>query len=239
MADKTPVQDKLSQVLAELMWCLAGTEEEDEYAGQVYCQMADDGMEELVDVDGEESNSEAEDVEIISTTFVDEEENSDDDTEESNGNESSSGEDIAGDNEEQEDEEEGNKDINVKHCRGAHLVSLYISTFLQTMRREWGNVDKHRLDKFYTAIRFMVSEVGMCKSRSNSVRRLCPDLFSCSCSFLSAPTNNQGVQVHVQAPLEHWRRSTFQRRSLRGGPLCRYAGPHQWTALPYNRHLRR
>ena len=31
MADKVPVQDKLSQILAELMWCLAGTEEDDEY----------------------------------------------------------------------------------------------------------------------------------------------------------------------------------------------------------------
>ena len=36
MADKVPVQDELSKRLAELIWCFAGTEEEDEYAGQVY-----------------------------------------------------------------------------------------------------------------------------------------------------------------------------------------------------------
>ncbi|KAL7479774.1 hypothetical protein ACHAW6_005503, partial [Cyclotella cf. meneghiniana] len=38
-----------------------------------------------------------------------------------------------------------------KHCRGAHLVSLYIATVLRTVRREWGYVDKHCVDKFYTA----------------------------------------------------------------------------------------
>jgi len=38
------------------------------------------------------------------------------------------------------------------------LVSLYISTFLHTVRREWGNVDKHRVDKFYTAVRLMIGE---------------------------------------------------------------------------------
>ena len=59
-----------------------------------------------------------------------------------------------------DDEEQQIKDMNEKHCRGAHLVSLYISTFLCTMRREWGNVDKHRVDKFYTAVRLMISEVS-------------------------------------------------------------------------------
>merc|ERR1719343_1894200 len=157
-------------------------------------------MEELVDGDGEESNSEAEDVEIISTTFVDEEKNSDDDTEESNSNESSSGEDIAGDNEEQEDEEEGNKDINVKHCRGAHLVSLYISTFLQTMRREWGNVDKHRLDKFYTAIRFMVSEAYKYMSKRHwniGVVRLFNDVLYEEGLSADTPGLTNGLRYHI------------------------------------------
>lgn len=58
-----------------------------------------------------------------------------------------------------EDEEAEEHDIDEKHCRGAHLVSLYIATFLRTVRREWGNVDKHRIDKFYTAVRLMLSEV--------------------------------------------------------------------------------
>lgn len=159
MADKVPVQDKLSQVLAELMWCLAGTEEDDEYAGQVYLQMEEGEFEDgdQDGIEGEEEDGEEEDdddVEIMDVTCVDGEDE----------------EDIMdeGDNEDEEgseatysDEEDGAdlKDALEKHCRGAHLVSLYIGTFLRTVRREWGNVDKHRIDKFYTAVRCMISEV--------------------------------------------------------------------------------
>lgn len=46
-----------------------------------------------------------------------------------------------------------------KHCRGAHLVSLYIATVLRTVRREWGYVDKHCVDKFYTAVRVLSSSI--------------------------------------------------------------------------------
>ena len=53
MADKVPVQDKLSQILAELMWCLAGTEEDDEYAGQVYMQMEEEENGFFEDEDGD------------------------------------------------------------------------------------------------------------------------------------------------------------------------------------------
>ena len=163
MADKVPVQDKLSKILAELMWCLAGTEEEDEYAGQVYMQMDDDG---LYDDGNEEEDGtscgmiyEDEDGDTMQIIEMDDEEEEDSDEEEEGGTD---GEDPM---EEEEYAEEGEemeqriKDINEKHCRGAHLVALYISTFLTTVRREWGNVDKHRVDKFYTAVRYMVSEV--------------------------------------------------------------------------------
>jgi hypothetical protein len=162
MADKVPVQDKLSQILAELMWCLAGTEEDDEYAGQLYLQMDEEGDEFLDDED-------ADDLEEVETSSVDKEtmENvqpieSDDDSdgfkilsvERVEGGE----DDGANDNEHDADDEAQQEDE--KHCRGAHLVSLYIATFLRTVRREWGNVDKHRVDKFYTAVRLMLSEVS-------------------------------------------------------------------------------
>ncbi|KAL7479773.1 hypothetical protein ACHAW6_005502 [Cyclotella cf. meneghiniana] len=62
MADKVPVQDKLSQVLAELMWCLAGTEEDDEYAGKLYLPMDEEGEEfvddeDVDDLEDEETSS--------------------------------------------------------------------------------------------------------------------------------------------------------------------------------------
>ena len=47
----------------------------------------------------------------------------------------------------------------LKHCRGAHLVSLYLRTFLRTMRDNWGKMDYHRMDKFYTLVRFVMNSV--------------------------------------------------------------------------------
>ena len=167
MADKVPVQDKLSQILAELMWCLAGTVEEDETAGQMYMQIT------------EEANGgvyQDEDGDIMWTEVVEddkdekeeeEEENawqdmpSDEDVDEEEGSEVE-GMDESGD-EEVDEEGERIAIMNESHCRGAHLVSLYVATFLRTVKREWGNVDKHRVDKFYTAVRLMIREVSqMC-----------------------------------------------------------------------------
>ena len=213
MADKTPVQDKLSKILAELMWCLSGTEEEDEYAGQVYLQMencgegegGDEDMLNMGDDDGDDGEEDDENVmegegengKNDMVEFDNDEEDSDpralfgtNYNEEDEMNDSGVFEDEDGDTmeiiemdndgdtivemeninaEEDDDEEEEDdeideelriKQMNESHCRGAHLVSLYISTFLRTVRREWGNVDKHRVDKFYTAVRYMVSEVS-------------------------------------------------------------------------------
>ena len=61
MADKVPVQDELSKRLAELIWCFAGTEEEDEYAGQVYLGM-DEGEREDFGSDGAAPGMEGEHV---------------------------------------------------------------------------------------------------------------------------------------------------------------------------------
>ena len=47
----------------------------------------------------------------------------------------------------QDDDSEEIDDSLLKHCRGAHLSALYVRTFFRTMRREWGNVDKHRIER--------------------------------------------------------------------------------------------
>ena len=177
MADKTPVQDKLSKLLAELMWCLSGTEEEDEYAGQVYMQMENGGMDDIDELEGGEEDvvigvdpqaerelfgnsdvyedDEGDTMEIVN---MDDKENGNDDDELEDEDEEQ--EELDEDDDEEDMEEQRINALNEAHCRGAHLVSIYLSTFLQTVRREWGNVDKHRVDKFYTAVRYMVSEVS-------------------------------------------------------------------------------
>jgi hypothetical protein len=148
MCDMVPVQDRLSEILAETMWCLGGSEEDDEYAGQVYLRyengFEDDDEEE--EIEEEEEGSIDQDIE----KYMEEEMDSDDDYK------LLSVEEV----DEESEEEEGESAEDEKHCRGAHLVSLYIATFLRTVRREWGNVDKHRVDKFYTAVRLMLSEVS-------------------------------------------------------------------------------
>ncbi|CAJ1938234.1 unnamed protein product [Cylindrotheca closterium] len=170
MADKAPVQDELSKRLAELLWCVAGTEEEDEYAGQAYldmCEqselaMADDfdeddvTMEEIVNI----LSNEVREIESDSENESEEEGDGEDDPEEEDGvsNKSSlfANQDDGGG---VEDEEESVDDINMPHCRGAHLASIFIRTFLRTIRREWGGMDKYRVDKFYTLMRLYLHEV--------------------------------------------------------------------------------
>lgn len=142
MCDKVPVQDRLSEILAETMWCLAGSEESDEYAGRLYLEMKDNGSEEE---DGVIDN----DIE----RYMEEEMESDDDEDE--GYKIISVEGLEDESEEETTDDEENQ----RHCSGAHLVAMYVATFFRTVRREWGNVDKHRVDKFYTAVRLMLREV--------------------------------------------------------------------------------
>mmetsp|Transcript_31995 Transcript_31995/g.47106 ORF Transcript_31995/g.47106 Transcript_31995/m.47106 type:complete len:726 (-) Transcript_31995:45-2222(-) len=165
MADKVPVQDKLSQILAELMWCLAGTEEDDEYAGQVYMQITEEGNGVYEDEDGDVMWTEVVEDDEDEEEDDDEEDNDEnawqdmpsDDDDDEEGNEVD-GMDESEDDEEIDEEEARIAIMNESHCRGAHLVSLYVATFLRTVKREWGNVDKHRVDKFYTAVRLMIRE---------------------------------------------------------------------------------
>jgi len=200
MADKTPVQDKLSKLLAELMWCLSGTEEEDEYAGQVYLQMDNMDNDGEGVWDDEEEDEEGDDMsddddvpvigvdpqaerELFANNVVEDDEGDTmeiidmDDSDEENNNDMEDSEDV----EEEDEDEERIKAMNESHCRGAHLVSLYVSTFLRTVRREWGNVDKHRVDKFYTAVRYMIGEVRhTCECCAYDMHIMCLTYFLCA-----------------------------------------------------------
>jgi hypothetical protein len=153
LADKVPVQEELSKRLAELLWCVAGTEEEDEYAAQTYLDMCDEQDEEVVmeevvnTLDENSSYEDEEETHEEKVTGVDgDSEDSNDDYEVQEGDSNDVLEEV------EEDDEL------IQHCRGAHLAALFVKTFFQTMQREWGNMDKHRIDKFYTLVRLVLHE---------------------------------------------------------------------------------
>jgi ribosomal RNA-processing protein 1 len=161
MADKVPVQDELSKRLAELLWCVAGTEEEDEYAGQAYLDMCEEAEKTMADDFGEDDVT----MEEMENTLRKEVGGDDDDEESEGEEEQDSDEEQQKDSEEEGDdleseEEEEEVDVTlIPHCRGAHLASIFIRTFFRTIKREWGNMDKYRVDKFYTLTRMYLREV--------------------------------------------------------------------------------
>jgi Nucleolar protein,Nop52 len=173
MADKVPVQDELSKRLAELIWCVAGTEEEDEFAGQTYMDLSEEvmaGFEDEYDKYDEEEergnddDDEDTDEEVVMKEIFNSLE--DDPEEESDGSGDDEEKDIEEEDDEEDDEDEPEMDdADFPHYRGAHLASLFIKTFLHTVRREWGKMDKYRVDKFYTLIRLYIHEVYLYMAR--------------------------------------------------------------------------
>jgi len=174
MCDKVPVQQELSSKLAQLIWCVAGTEEEDEFAGQAYLNEYDD------DDDDEEEGSDDDDDEEDEEEDNDENGSADGDSDSDSdvviqgivkhaheGDEDSSqdDDDVDEDDEQMLEAPESNNNNNsnntaeMKHCRGAHLAALFVQTFLRTVLREWGHMDKYRIDKFYTLIRQVMHQV--------------------------------------------------------------------------------
>jgi len=163
MADKRPVQDELSKHISKLLWCVVGTEEEDECAGRAYLEMIT--VEEQEEEDENEDDDEYDvTLEEIENTLK-EGKNSDDDE-----NEDSRESDIEMEDEDRDEamaeahQERSNdvmetNDSEIPHCRGAHLVSLFIRTFFRTIRRDWGSMDKYRIDKFYSLVRMMMHEI--------------------------------------------------------------------------------
>lgn len=192
MADKAPVQDLLCQEIANMLWCVAGTAEEDEYAGQAYLELFEADFAEHVSAEGDEDDDDDDENYVDGEELLDDDEDEDEAQEISNILEDAEeGLEIADlDGEEEDDEveeeeeddevenaEEGRKErdsdeeededeeLNDEgeqyqpHCRGAHLASLFVRTFFKTLHREWGKMDKYRLDKFYTLIRFLMANV--------------------------------------------------------------------------------
>lgn len=171
MADKAPVQEELSSHIANLIWCFEGTEEEDEYAAAAYMDLTDNNSDEYDGADGEnDDDSESDDsyevsMEEISNTLNDgvEEEDSDDD-EGGDGDQQPEGDEQESNSSSKESDSESGMveddldDSEIRHCRGAHLASLFLRTYFATLRREWGNMDKYRIDKFYTLTRFLLQE---------------------------------------------------------------------------------
>ena len=156
MADKKAVQDELSKHVCKLLWCVVGTEEEDECAGRAYLEMIE--AEAAEDADGEDDDDEYDDVTMteIENTLEEEKNSASDDDDDVKEILEESGHGMEDSEEEQEIELDN---VNIPHCRGAHLVSLFVRTFFRTIRRDWHTMDKYRVDKFYTLIRTMMSEI--------------------------------------------------------------------------------
>jgi len=181
MADRVPVQSELSKHMVGLIWSVAGTVEEDEYAAAMYLQLCggDDDDEGFEDYNDNNQDSDDEDVtmEELENTLNEMDDNSDeegDNEDEPHGDESdeetsSTSSDLQAKQavlleEQQQDDadsedDDDDDDRNVGHCRGAHLASLFVRCWLRTIVREWTRMDKYRIDKFYTLLRELVHVV--------------------------------------------------------------------------------
>jgi hypothetical protein len=175
LCDKTPVQDDVSKKLCQMLWSLKGTDEEDEYAGRLYLEM-DGSIEDHQDDDIEDDEDDEEEEDD------DDDDDDDDELDVWEEGEYGEGQEVHASSDEYDDEnfdesdnysdndhggESSVDDVDMKHCRGAHLASLYVRTFFRTIRREWSNMDKYRVDKFYTCMRYMLHEVYSYMSKRN------------------------------------------------------------------------
>lgn len=156
MADKRPVQDELSKHICKLLWCVVGTEEEDECAGRAYLEMTEAEEQAMEDEDDDYEVT----LEEIENTLEENEDSDDDEEEDSKEEKDEEGNEEMEDTDAEESEERMEiHDSEIPHCRGAHLASLFVRTFFRTIRRDWGSMDKYRIDKFYTLIRLMMHEI--------------------------------------------------------------------------------
>jgi hypothetical protein len=174
MCDRTVVQDELSKVMADLIWCFAGDEEVDEYAAAVYLQTCypedcrcdeehKGNMEEEVEDEDNEENY----MEVVEEDGDDDESSEEEEEEEESSMDTTQkqialledNEDMADDDEDEEDDDDDVDDLETPHCQGAHLASLYLRVWFRTIVREWGMLDKYRIDKFYVLLRYLVSQM--------------------------------------------------------------------------------
>ena len=167
MADRVPVQEAVAKAVVQIvLHSLTGeTIEEDEYAAAQYIRMKEEEeAEELLEEEEEEDAdiSEPEEEEIdwerkqleLIENGDDEEEAADDDDLRLPGDG-----DVSDDTEMEEENDEDVDPLTIPHCRGAHLASCFFRNFLSTVVQKWPDMDKYRLDKFYTCLRFLLAEL--------------------------------------------------------------------------------
>jgi len=144
LADRAPVQEEVSRRIAGLVWCVCGTPEDDAVADSMYLNMDADMTTKYVGA-GELDEGEG-------NVAIKEEEEDVTDAEDPPDSDSSSDNSI---NHRVDDDGDA---ANFRHCQGAHLVAVFLATFLRTASREWSGLDQHRLDKFYTLVRYVIRE---------------------------------------------------------------------------------
>lgn len=147
LCDGAVVQEEVSKVLVGLIWAVGGTIEEDEYAGRVYLEL---GEETYMHMEADETSASNDDEQPEEILDKEGDERINDKTISHNINNLHSSDGIDHNFAQEED---------VKHCRGAHLSSLFVRTYFRTLVREWSNMDKYRIDKFYTLTRLVLREV--------------------------------------------------------------------------------
>ena len=144
------MQDELSKSISELLFCFQGTVEEDEYAGELYLEYTAD--EDLPNANNDDDEDEDVSMEVDDEIVPPQDNSESDTTSETIEEEESDDEEASGD----ELLNQSADAMTLRHGRGAHLASVYFRTFFRTMKSQWGLMDYHRMDKFYTLIRFMI-----------------------------------------------------------------------------------
>ena len=64
------------------------------------------------------------------------------------------------------------------NIKKANIVHLYIRSFFKTILREWGFIDQHRINKFYTLLRFMIRELFNYMKSNKWSSKVCDGIFS-------------------------------------------------------------
>lgn len=126
MADRVPVQAELSKHMAGLIWSVAGTAEEDEYAAAMYLQLCggDDDEEEFEEGDGDEDDSDEDDddedvtMEELENTLneMDDSSDADEDDHKDEPNDDNSDADAEDDDDDDDDTSSNSSDIEVKQA---------------------------------------------------------------------------------------------------------------------------
>jgi len=152
MCDKVVVQDELSSHMAQLIWSVAGTIEGDIEEAQNYVYLEEQALEDDKDDSDDEDDVPIEDAWDHQLGELQHQDPSDEDevvTLSSNEEES----------EVQHGSEEDPDNENYHQHTSVHLVCLFLKGYFETIHREWGRMDKHRIDKFYRSMRLMLSHV--------------------------------------------------------------------------------